>query len=413
MRIEKKQALNIDKVRYEVKNVLKKFQEGYSKRDVSTIDEFVNELFIKDKNVFAVGTGDDEWFFGRDEVKELFESDWKYWGDFTLDIQNPTISTNGDVVWITAQGHVKYEFKDDKETYERYLKFIKSYFDDSNEEFLRMSQKEKLTTLNYILTHKMRDREQKERQYNWPVTFTGILIQQERKWVFKNIQFSMTTPSMYPDIRFNYEEEYKVKYSKLKTKIKKFIQVNECKNALEIKKVLEKFQTMYLNDEIRINDILSDFFSLDEDIRVIAADGAQYEGLSQIEKFASHHRKEWSKMIINTDELVLCSHGNISSFTINGIAKKSLSENEACDKQVEDLKKIFDVDACAKEKLFRIQRNISIMQKEVSKGENFVWPFRLEGVMVKRDSKWMIHCLHFSYPFNWILEGKYDVGVIE
>lgn len=413
MSTEKKQALNIENIRDEIKDVLKKFQEGYSKRDVSIIDEFVNELIIKDENVFAVGTGDNEWFFGRDEVKELFESDWKYWGDFILDRQHPTITTNGDVVWVTAQGHVKYEFRDDKETYERYLKFIKSYFDDSNEEFLRMPQKEKLTILNYILTHKMRDREQKERRYNWPVTFTGVLIQQERKWVFKNIQFSMTTPSMYPDIRFNHEEEYEVKYSKLKAKTKKFIQINKCKNAPEIKEILNKFKTVYLNDEFRINDILSDFFSLDEDIRVIAADGTKYEGISQIGDFVSHHRKEWNKMIINTDELILSSHGNISLFIINGIAKKSLSEKEACDKQVKDIKKIFDVDACAKEKLFRIQRNISIMQKEVSKGENFVWPFRLEGVMVKRDSKWLIHSLHFSYPFNWILEGKYNVEVIE
>lgn len=412
MKIQKGQALNLEKVRDEVGEILKKFQEGYTKRDVSIIEEFVNELVIKDENVFVVGTADDEWCFGREEVKELFESDWQYWGDLTLDTEHLVISISGDVVWVSAQGRVKYEFKDDKETYERYLNTVRSHFDDSDDELSRMSQKEKLTTINYILTHKMRDREQKERQYNWPATFTGILIQQEGKWVFKYIQFSMTSPSMYPDIRFNNEEEYEVKFSELRTKMKKFKKEHLCKDALDIEKTLEKFQSVYLNDEFKINDILSEFFSIDDDIRVIATDGTQFEGLSQIEDFVSNHRKEWNEMIFDIDESIISSHENIAWFATNGMAKNTLTEKEACDKQVEDLKRIFNEDACAKEKLFRIQRNISIMQKELSKGENYVWPFRIEGVMVKRNGKWLIHSMQFSYPFYWILEGKYDVEVI-
>lgn len=412
MKKDKGQLVNLEIVRNEVKETLKKVQEGYIKRDVSIIDQFMNELVFKDDNVFAVGTGDDEWCFGRDEVKELFESDWQYWGDLTFDTDNPILYSYGDIVWVAVQGYVKYEFKDDKETYERYLKIVRSHFDDSDEMLKKMSQKEKLATINYILTHKMRDREQKVRQYNWPVTFTGILIHHEQKWVFKYMQFSMATPSIYPDIRFNREEEYVLKFNELKTKMKKFKeQLSEY--TTDIERTLEKFESVYLNDSIKIVDMLSDFFCLDEDIRVIATDGTQYEGVSKIVDFVSSHRKKWNKMSLDIDETIINSYENIAWFVTNGVAKKSLNEKEVYEKQVQDLEKIFDTDACAKEKLFRIQRNISLMQKELSKGEDFVWPFRLEGVMINCNGKWLIHRMHFSYPFSWILEGKYDVEVLK
>ena len=51
------------KMRDEIKSVLRKYQEGYSKRDLHGVETFVNELFVNEPDTFIVGTGNGEWEF--------------------------------------------------------------------------------------------------------------------------------------------------------------------------------------------------------------------------------------------------------------------------------------------------------------------------------------------------------------
>jgi len=63
-----------------------------------------------------------------------------------------------------------------------------------------------------------------------------------------------------------------------------------------------------------------------------------------------------------------------------------------------------------KEKLFNIRRRIAETFKENAKGENCIWPFRLEGVLIKEHNKWVFKYLQFTFPFNYILEGKTEAA---
>ncbi len=73
----------------EVREVFQRFQEGYTARDPSRMDEFMN-LFVPSEEAELIGIGasvrgGSEWFQGPEAIREIIESDWTYWGDVILD----------------------------------------------------------------------------------------------------------------------------------------------------------------------------------------------------------------------------------------------------------------------------------------------------------------------------------------
>lgn len=181
-----------ENLQIQIKEVLKKFQDGYTKRDVKVIDEYMEELFLKDEDVLIVGTGDDEWFLGFEEAKELVESDWKYWGDASIDIDGAAISSYGDVAWVTTEGMLKKVAKAD-EFYNNYVEGIKE--DMSSE----LPAKDKLIdTLKTVAScfYEVNLGEGIIR----PFKFSAVLVKKEEKWKFHNMHFSH--PTVWPaDVR--------------------------------------------------------------------------------------------------------------------------------------------------------------------------------------------------------------------
>jgi hypothetical protein len=79
----------------DVRAVLQKFQDSYTARDLTRLDEFM-QLFVQDNSIEMIGIGaakraDAEWFEGVERVREIIESDWKYWGDVQLDVDGAKI----------------------------------------------------------------------------------------------------------------------------------------------------------------------------------------------------------------------------------------------------------------------------------------------------------------------------------
>jgi diamine N-acetyltransferase len=67
----------------QILHLMKEFQEGYSQRDLSNLDAFM-ELFAPDGEVEVIGTnaitpGKGEWCQGREAVRQLVRGDWEHW----------------------------------------------------------------------------------------------------------------------------------------------------------------------------------------------------------------------------------------------------------------------------------------------------------------------------------------------
>ena len=56
----------------EIREVLQRFQVGYTERDIKKVDAFVEELFITGENTCVLGTGTGELFLGSERVKSKY-----------------------------------------------------------------------------------------------------------------------------------------------------------------------------------------------------------------------------------------------------------------------------------------------------------------------------------------------------
>ena len=97
-----------DSVRQAIIGQLNKFQDGYSGRDTSQVDTFMESLYSRE-NVLILGTSPGEVFIGYDRAASLVRSDWESWGDCRFMIDSANISSKGDVAWFATKGYVEFD----------------------------------------------------------------------------------------------------------------------------------------------------------------------------------------------------------------------------------------------------------------------------------------------------------------
>jgi len=97
-----------DSTRMEIIIQLKKFQDGYSKRDPKNIETFMKSLY-SGENILILGTLPDEIYSGYKKATRLVETDWESWGDCKFDIDSANISSYGNTAWFSTRGYVKFD----------------------------------------------------------------------------------------------------------------------------------------------------------------------------------------------------------------------------------------------------------------------------------------------------------------
>jgi hypothetical protein len=182
---------NIDNQAIQQKQVLqalRKFQDGYKKRDLSNIDGFM-DLFLQSDEIELIGIGAsmrgaNEWFQGVEAVKSIIEGDWEYWGDVILDVEGAKISLLGDVAWLSTTGSIEQTGTHDK-ALPFYLEQMKDILvDEENHDDT------KLLEATHFGMRRLRER-LKGMGHHWPFVFTAVLIYSQNTWRFHTIHWSM------------------------------------------------------------------------------------------------------------------------------------------------------------------------------------------------------------------------------
>ncbi|MHA2309815.1 MAG: hypothetical protein ACXABJ_11095 [Candidatus Heimdallarchaeaceae archaeon] len=115
--------------------LLKEFQKGYDRREISKVENWVKNLF--DERVTIIGTnatnpGDFEWRKGHEAAIEMFRSDWLNWGDVEISIDEAQIDVEGNVSWVALYATVTRDTRNSEShsaevSKKRSLKRIKEY----------------------------------------------------------------------------------------------------------------------------------------------------------------------------------------------------------------------------------------------------------------------------------------------
>jgi len=97
-----------DTTRKEIIGQLNKFQDGYSRRDTSQVDAFMQSLYSRE-NILILGTSPGEIYKDYDKAAGLVRSDWESWGDCRFMVDSAYISSDGNTAWFSTRGYVKFD----------------------------------------------------------------------------------------------------------------------------------------------------------------------------------------------------------------------------------------------------------------------------------------------------------------
>lgn len=94
--------------RQEVLVRLRALRDGYLKRDVIAIDAYMTDLFPRTDSVQVFGADANEWNRGFDAVSKFIRNDWANWGAVKLNVEDATVSAQGDTAWVALNGRVEF-----------------------------------------------------------------------------------------------------------------------------------------------------------------------------------------------------------------------------------------------------------------------------------------------------------------
>ena len=82
-----------------VKDLLDRYIKAYASKDL----EGMMSLFADDPDLVFIGTGEEEWVQGYEDLKKGFKRDFKQADEIDVGFENLTISSTGNVAWASMR----------------------------------------------------------------------------------------------------------------------------------------------------------------------------------------------------------------------------------------------------------------------------------------------------------------------
>jgi hypothetical protein len=175
----------------EIKEVLRQFQAGYSKRDTGMAEQFASSLFAKDIRI--IGTGNDEWVSGYDAAKKLVINDWAYWMNFKIDTPGTIIMIFGSTAMFSVKGGTSVSFPTKDIAYDFAAQQIQRVI------AAEKTSKGKLLAWSKEASDWIREIERGGLAANYEIRLAGTLVKKDNKWLFQQLIFSYPYPMVRKD----------------------------------------------------------------------------------------------------------------------------------------------------------------------------------------------------------------------
>lgn len=180
----------------EVRQVLQRFQDYYTRRDPALLENFLEML--ADEELEVIGTngvrpGEGEWYLGKQAAREIFLGDWEFWGDLRLDVPGARIRLHDRIAWLSTTGTVSKRIQAEEGAAD-FLARVRQILDNE-----RAPAQEQLLYLLRGGSNTLYELHRGE-DFTWPMRFTAVLALHEMDWKFQHMQFSFPTV-YFPDVR--------------------------------------------------------------------------------------------------------------------------------------------------------------------------------------------------------------------
>lgn len=368
----------------EVKEVLEKLQELYTKKDKDLLDDFVVDTFSIEPGLAVLGSKVNQWCFNMEDIIKLIKSHWNnennYWKTVDFNFQAAKIFANENVAWVVTIGNIKNTLSEDEQI-EKTISEVK--------EILNKEEKSKENALDAAkkIASTLKEIDIGEK-YIWPFRFTSVLVKEKDAWKFHQMQFSLDSESWpYRYTNDNYDNG-----------IFEMCKIKSNEEIEEIKNVLQVFQDGYTKRNLDyVDEYIKKVFLLDEELVVIGTDAEELcLGIEATKGIIESDWKYWGDFKFNVDDALICVNGDIAYFTTKAILHRVVSNQTILDWISGSTKYTFESDMAPKQRLMAALYNILDLLYENEKGEVYITPMRFSGVLVKKDGRWLIYHLQYS-----------------
>ena len=169
----------------QIKAVFKTFQEGYSKRDTTLVNNFINELF--DKDIQIIGTGEDEWLEGIESAKNLIRNDWAYWLSVKIDT-SINLTTSGNTTFFMVRCIASITFPNKDVAYDFAFGKLQQLVNGEK------TNHNKLLTYSSQASDLIQQIESGSLEIKYSLRLSGGLVKTKNKWLFRQLVFSFPYP---------------------------------------------------------------------------------------------------------------------------------------------------------------------------------------------------------------------------
>lgn len=374
-------GLNID-----IKGLFLRFQQGYSQKDIAGIDDFIDDVFAKGEEISFVGTGINDWALGSGEVKQLIKAHWtnkyKYLSDLAFDLDNSSYVINGNTALVALTGKSSM-ILNDNELCENRIKEIENTLKNSN------IDKTTLMELNLKLSRTLYEIHYGS-SFEWNFRTTAFLVEKENRWYIKHINFSFGAGN-YWENRFIDET-----FDKKHIEIPVSNQIG--KDTEDIRNLLNKFQQGYIKRDLSLlNTFSEDVFTNNESMSIFGTDeGENFYGKNAGFNLAKGDWQYWGDFDLNTKNTYISVEGSMAWFASKAILRKTICKYDFKGVQGRILYGILPQDKTPKEKLLDALWRSSRRLYEAEKGDIFIIPMKVSGILIKINEEWKIEHMHFS-----------------
>jgi len=378
----------------QIKNLLIKFQEGYDKKDIDNVDQYMKEIFSDENDISILGTSEGELCLDYESCRKLITDDWKYWGFESLKIEEAIVQElEQTIVYVPASFSFLYQDNDSNRL---------SHFNDIIEMISDTSKDNrdieiKLSEINYELVHIYHKRHSNNRKYRYDLRLIFIL---NKDYKINQINFSVPDNikrpdyRIYPNSQFNRSFEYEI--NKLKSKKKE----EPSNDDHDIRNFLKQTFNDYFN-----NQTLENFD--DKNLLYVNVDDKVATNTDDLKTLINYQHQYWNYLTIRDEEAYIVSDNTQATVVAKVIAHSTVNRQEYFKYTQEEILKLKDNSSLTiEEKMFKIKQLITVAFKETSIGEKFEHPLRVQIYLTKQNNQWKINYISMSYLFYYLLEGR-------
>ena len=177
----------------------------------------------------------------------------------------------------------------------------------------------------------------------------------------------------------------------------------------EIKNVLEKFQHGYkTRDMDQLSSFLEELFVTDSDSMIVGTGQREWiVGGEKIRELVENDWKEWQDLTIDIENAHIHEEGNFAWATTKATCTLMYAMDQILAFSMNMIKSTLDnPDQSTTEKLAWLNQITSRVLFEEKQGNTLKYALRLSVVLVKREDKWKIHQMHFSFPNVLFPDGR-------